>query len=187
MASDWYTDVEAQGQFDALLHGQLKEAEGRRALESDADLGHKCRDLVELFHGAELGGDMEAQLVLANINDVYRGVPCNSNHALYWSLQAAHGGNAAAQYKVGTIHKIRAESSTTDDSSIIGNSESISLSYYSYHQAVYWFREASLQGHTWAQYDLGNLLKDGKGAEQDYVEAASWFQKLPTVAIWMQV
>jgi len=46
-----------------------------------------------------------------------------------------------------------------------------------YREAVRWYRKAAEQGYAKAQFNLGDMLYQGKGAAQDYVEAINWIQK----------
>ena len=44
-----------------------------------------------------------------------------------------------------------------------------------FEEAARWYRLAAEQGLSEAQNNLGVMLKDGQGVEQDYAEAARWF------------
>lgn len=41
-------------------------------------------------------------------------------------------------------------------------------------EAAKWYRKAAEQGHAGAQLYLGSLLAEGKGVEQDFIEAFKW-------------
>lgn len=45
----------------------------------------------------------------------------------------------------------------------------------SFKQALYWYKEAALQGNTKAQYNVGVMYYEGEGVTQDYIEAHKWF------------
>jgi uncharacterized protein len=44
----------------------------------------------------------------------------------------------------------------------------------SFSEAAKWYRKAAIQGHTGAQLYIGLLLAQGKGVDQDFVEAYKW-------------
>lgn len=45
-----------------------------------------------------------------------------------------------------------------------------------YAEAVKWYRLATEQGITLAQYNLGVMYKSGDGVTQDYVQAIKWYR-----------
>ena len=68
----------------------------------------------------------------------------------------AESGNAAAQYKLGSMYETG-----------LGFPQN-------YDEAAYWYRSAAQQGHPDAQYSLGRLLAMGKGVSQNYFESYLW-------------
>ena len=44
-------------------------------------------------------------------------------------------------------------------------------------EAARWFEIAARQGHTVAQFNLGQMYKEGRGVKQDYRQAAAWLRK----------
>ena len=44
-------------------------------------------------------------------------------------------------------------------------------------QAAYWWARAAAQGHAQSQFNLGNCYYQGRGVDQDYVQAFEWFRK----------
>ncbi len=46
-----------------------------------------------------------------------------------------------------------------------------------YIAAISFFKEAAEQGNAYAQYSLGQMYRQGRGATQDYKQAVSWYQK----------
>jgi TPR repeat protein len=44
-------------------------------------------------------------------------------------------------------------------------------------EAMRWFRKAAEQGHSDAQYNLGNSYCNGEGVAEDKVEAVRWFRR----------
>jgi TPR repeat protein len=46
-----------------------------------------------------------------------------------------------------------------------------------YSQAVKWWRKAAEQGDARAQYNLGQMHREGQGVPQDYAEAVKWYRK----------
>ncbi|MDR3357639.1 MAG: sel1 repeat family protein [Desulfovibrio sp.] len=57
-------------------------------------------------------------------------------------------------------------------------------------KAAKWFRKAAEQGHSDAQYDLGEMYATGGGVTKDDAKAAEWYGKslsrgIPTfITIW---
>ena len=44
-------------------------------------------------------------------------------------------------------------------------------------EAVKWYRKAAEQGHTQAQFYLGNMYDKGRGVSEDKAEALNWWRK----------
>ena len=44
-------------------------------------------------------------------------------------------------------------------------------------EAAKWYRKAAEQGHSEAQYQLGECYYCGHGVDKDYNEAVKWFRK----------
>ncbi len=40
-----------------------------------------------------------------------------------------------------------------------------------------WYRKAAEQGYAKAQYNLGNMYREGEGVKQDYAKAVRWYTK----------
>lgn len=40
-----------------------------------------------------------------------------------------------------------------------------------------WYKKAAELGYEWGQFNLGNMYELGKGVEQDYKEALTWYLK----------
>lgn len=76
-----------------------------------------------------------------------------------WILRA-YEGDRDAQFKVGVLLSNDQQVDTPD-----------------YEQAVYWYKQAALQGHVLAQYNLGHQYLAGLGAERSESEAMEWWLK----------
>ena len=46
-----------------------------------------------------------------------------------------------------------------------------------YPEALRWYRKAAEQGDARAQYNLGNMYRNGRGVKQDNHEAMRWYRK----------
>lgn len=44
-------------------------------------------------------------------------------------------------------------------------------------QALFWYKQVALQGHSYAQDNLADLYEDGKGVAQNKALAAFWYLK----------
>ena len=53
-----------------------------------------------------------------------------------------------------------------------------------YEETVKWWRRAAEQGHAKAQYYLGDMYENGRGASQDCEEAAKWYRKAEENGFW---
>merc|ERR1711939_1116887 len=78
--------------------------------------------------------------------------------ALQWTLLAAEGGLANAQFSAGTMYF---EGSGTE------MNES---------RAYYWYEKAASQGDASAQMILARMLSEGVGVAQDHRAAEYWFR-----------
>jgi len=72
-------------------------------------------------------------------------------------VEAAEGGSARAQYKLGAIY---------------GQGDGVPQDYA---EAVKWYRRAAEQGIAGAQNNLGAMYAKGQGVPQNYVQAHKWF------------
>jgi len=75
-----------------------------------------------------------------------------------WILRA-YEGDRDAQFKVGVL--------LTNDQ----------LDTPDYEQAVYWYKQAALQGHALAQYNLGHQFLAGLGVQRSESQAMEWWLK----------
>ena len=97
--------------------------------------------------GATLGG-AEAKYKLAKRYEYGDGVEQNIEKAMKWYRKAAKQGHAEAHFYLAS------------------NGE-----------GTEWYRMAAENGHAGAQCYIGECFYGGEGVEQDYAEAAKWFQK----------
>src|SRR5271154_6593644 len=84
----------------------------------------------------------------------------HDEEAVNYLTNAAAGGNAKAQYHLGTIYE-RGRAGVTQD----------------YQKAFDWFSKAAAQGYAAAENNLGNLYYKGNGVPQDYAKAFDWYSK----------
>jgi uncharacterized protein len=102
-------------------------------------------------------GNAQAQLMLALIHDVGKGVPQDYAEAMKWFRRAADQGDAMAQVSVGSAYED-------------GKGVPKDLA-----EAMKWYLRAADQGNALAQMTVGFAYRDGKGVPQDYVRAYMWF------------
>ncbi len=79
-------------------------------------------------------------------------------------MEAAEGGDAAAQTNVGEIFEKG-----------LGTTPN-------YEAALIWYRKAAAQGYTRAQFNLGTLYETGQGVPQNKLEALNWYRQAWGVA-----
>lgn len=114
-------------------------------------------------------------------------------------LQKAKNGSAKAQHEVAYYYDIHGD----NDNAIIWYRKSAEQgykdSYYwlsellrksgNYVEAARWWKQMSLantKGSKFAEFELGDYYKEGKGGEKDYQEAYYWYEKslVKTHGIW---
>jgi hypothetical protein len=110
-------------------------------------------------------GDVEAQIGLAEMYDMGRGVAQDAEAAAGWSKRAAEQGNARAQAKLGTMFAT-------------GHGVPVDLS-----TAVLWWSKAAEQGSPAAQMRLAQAYHKGEGATRDLARAEFWYAKAANAGI----
>lgn len=129
------------------------------------------------------GDDAHSIAAMYNIGQLYEygnGVDEDLKEAINWYTKAANKGERSAQYRLGLIY---------DKSDEVGNikahithggwvhyeeKEKYFPFLYNKKETMKWFRMAAEQGHTEAQYKLGQLLSYEKGHEE---EGFKWILK----------
>ena len=109
---------------------------------------------IESLTKAAEQGDLDAQRKLAHHfmdNSSYY-----KEQAVEWFTRAARQGDAETQRELGDYYYQETPFGLA---------------------AAEWYRKAAEQGDVDAQTRLGELYAEGKGVEQDYVEAAKWYRK----------
>lgn len=99
------------------------------------------------------------QYDLATVYTTRHSLPNSAERGLYWCEKSARGGNANAQWSLGSILMEAPGADSTREA-----------------QAVQWFQRAAEQGLPEAQYNLAFLLERGRGVEKNEEEAAKWYQ-----------
>lgn len=97
-----------------------------------------------------------------DLAEAYRkgtGKPKDAALAATYYKQAAEGGHAAAQHRLGVCYAL--------GSGVAQDQES----------AVFWYQKAAEQGFAEAQYDLGVRYIVGKGVSQDESTGVEWYKK----------
>jgi TPR repeat protein len=102
-------------------------------------------------------GDPRAQLRLAVMYHVGKGVPQDYAEAAEWFRRAAEQGVEDAQFILAGMYR-NGEGVPQDDA-----------------EAAEWFRRAAEQGHARAQHNLAVMYFEGEGVLQNFVTAHVWF------------
>ena len=100
----------------------------------------------------------EAQYVIAIFYRQGLGVPPDMKESARWMQRAAQGGNAQAQYYIGTMYAMGEGGFPVD-----------------FKEAVRFFRLGAEQGHEGCMARLGSHYEFGEGVPQDYVVAHMWY------------
>ena len=140
---------------NCTVNSALTPPDYRRGLRA-YQIGDATTAIKEWLPLAE-AGDAESQLRLSLMYDRGKGVPQDSQRALFWVRKAAGQGFAAAEFRLGVIH---AQSRGTRQND---------------RQAVKWYRKAAEQKLGEAQVALGLMYREGAGVPRDLVQALMWW------------
>jgi TPR repeat protein len=178
------------------LHAQLKPVglnapglfeQGMNLLQGGQDTQRDVDAIDDFRRSAELGY-APAQVVLGYFYDTGKVLTQEPGQALYWYKRAAAQNDPLAQRLVGEVvlsgrtgpvDRNEAGAWLTKSASqgdpfaayLLGR---IFLDRQDYATAARWFRPAAMAGLPQAQRQLALLLKDGRGVQQDRVEAYVW-------------
>lgn len=180
----------------AADEGLLGEANYWRGslLAANAVTEAEHKQVFEAFERGADGGWAAAQLALARLCEAGRGCAPDPERALELYCKAAAQGLAAAQYELGRIYEngSLAPSDTEESCRWYGKSANGGYGPALFKRgqaflaksdpdqfaiAASDFRKAAENGHAEAQFNLGVLLREGKGVPKDLGEAAAWFKK----------
>ena len=130
----------------------------------DAQDGQRAYDAEQfelarrLWTPAAERGEVGAQIGLATMFDLGRGVPRDPVAAYSWYRRAAEAGVAEAEFDVAVLRD-------TGD----GVSRDVA-------DAALWYARAGARGNHRAQYNLGQLYQSGEGVPRNIGAAESWFR-----------
>lgn len=111
-------------------------------------------------------GDKDAQLKLGWRYLNGQGVPRSLRRGGEWLYASAKQGNKRAMYDLADFFTDRAKQ--TKDPASRAEFYAIALQYYT---------KAANHGDKVASYKIGVMYNNGKGVQQDYIQAAQWFEK----------
>ena len=121
-------------------------------------LGGNPARAVRWVRSAAAQGSAAAQLRLGRMLLEGCGVPADREAAFQWFARAAAGGDDAEAYNMlGRCHEH-------------GWGTPLDLN-----KAAHAFAAAAARGDAWGEYNLGNLLFDGRGVHRDRSEALYWY------------
>lgn len=124
-----------------------------------AQLRDNAQVALEQLRDAAHAGDVEAQVLHAQMHAEGRGVVRNTAEALYWYTLAASQGHAYAMNMVGRCHEL-------------GHGVAARAGI-----AAAWYRKAAQNGLDWGMYNLANLLATGRGVRADRAQAFAWYRR----------
>ena len=102
-------------------------------------------------------GNVEAQLNLAGMYYIGRGVIQDYDEAMKWYLKAAEQGNSAAQSSIGSMYDI---------------GQGV---FQNHAKAMKWYLLSAKQGNADAQFSLGFIYELAQGVPQDNITAHMWY------------
>ncbi|MBX9912079.1 MAG: protein kinase [Beijerinckiaceae bacterium] len=163
LAADAVTDPELEQVFEAFERGADNGwAAAQLALARLCETGRGCAPdperALELYRKAADQGLAEAQYELGRIYENGILLPSDTEESSRWYEKSANGGHAPALFKRGQAFLAK----SGPDQFAIAASD---------------FRKAAENGHAEAQFNLGVVLREGKGVPKDLGEAAAWFKK----------
>jgi len=128
------------------------------------DVAALAQQLVNDPHGtfaqvreAALAGQLDAQLLLAQLYIEGKGVDRDEQAALLWYETAANNGSALAMNMLGRCHELG--QGCAPDATL----------------AAVWYRNAAEAGLDWGMYNYANLLATGRGVAQDRPKALALY------------
>ncbi|MBP7111639.1 MAG: sel1 repeat family protein [Nitrosomonas sp.] len=113
-----------------------------------------------------IDGKVTAQSNLGLIYFKGDGIPRDYELAAIWLQKAAEQNSIEAQFNLGFLYYIQAET-------IDNEYEKIDF----FENSVTWFRRAAEQGHAESQFYLGNAYFYGDGVIKDQILSIEWYQK----------
>lgn len=114
---------------------------------------------VERVRGSARAGDVQAQLLYAQMLCEGRGVTVDPIEGLHWYTLAASAGHALAMNMVGRCHELGR-----------GTPANAEL-------AAAWYRKAADDGLDWGLYNYANLLATGRGVKRDVAQAFALYRR----------
>lgn len=117
-----------------------------------------ARGIAEAARRAQ-AGDVEAQLIHAQILIEGRGVEADAVEAVHWYTLAASQGSALAMNMLGRCHELG--QGTPTDAEL----------------ATIWFRRAAEHGSDWGMYNYAHSLATGRGVAADRQGAYAWYRR----------
>jgi TPR repeat protein len=131
---------------------------GLMYLDNDKDSDQDAKVALKWLTKSAEQGDVNAQLMIANLLHEGKGVTKNETEAFKWFTQAAEGENPDAQYNLGLMY-LEGDGVTRD-----------------VEEAYKWLKKSARQGHSDAQLTIGNLLYEGKIFDKDIKTATKLFR-----------
>jgi len=198
-AARWYTIAAEGGHVEAMRQLAYCYSYGR-GVATDYSL---C---VRWFRAAAELGDADSMKELAWRYEIGSGMKMDKEAAVLWYRRAAEKGHTVAMGYLASCYEKGSGVAKDLNEAIRWHRKAAAAGYsYSrdrlkalgfdpspaacfekgkrlydakeYAEAVEFFRIAAQQGHTDAQYYLGNCYYTGKGVDKDPAEAANWYRK----------
>jgi TPR repeat protein len=120
------------------------------------------RTAVQWYRKAADQGDPVAQYAMGNFYRIGRGVTNDMNQAIEWWQKAAAQNQVDAEARLGQLYLIP--------------EQPYGDRYVDPAKALPLLRRAAAQGSAGAMNNLGVAYEDGSGVEQDFKEAAKWYE-----------
>ena len=140
----------------------MSEAADLAVLDRDAFLAAMREDPASALarvREAAHAGDVQAQMLYAQMLCEGRGVPRDAVEGLHWHTLAANSGHALAMNMVGRCHELGQ-----------GTPANAEL-------AAAWYRKAAASGSLWGMYNYANQLATGRGVARDQAQAFALYRR----------
>lgn len=150
------------------------------------------KDEAKAFYWYEKAAQQDHDFSQYSLGEIYyygsNGVEQNYEKAFYWYERAAKNGEPYSLYYLGEmlrtgtgvekdLKKAAYWFSQSPDYTVWYDLAEMLKEEKDYAKAAYWYEKSAERDHEEAQYELGNMLRDGTGVEKDLKKAAYWFEK----------
>jgi TPR repeat protein len=145
--------------------------------ENGQGISKDYKTSVKFWHRLAVDeGNAIAQHNLGWLYQQGKGVPKNNKIAAKWWTLSANQGLANARFYNGLMYLLGPGAIQDYVFARLFNNWSLAERIGFNDNAAYWYTLAAKQGNASAQYNLGQMYRQGRGVPQDYKTAVKWFR-----------